>query len=223
LLVLSIALGMTLIIQESPQESYERGKVDGQILVDSTKPYVTMELIPPSEIIVQIVGDDTLSFHRERTDTGYVLTPIYVVRKMWTPYRPGWQEDWLDTSRGWGSIDSNENGWYGWEISEKLARSWYDGVDSTHRTHEDAALDWAMSYLLRERKFVIYFDSTDTLEDILDWYGREVPDSLNFDSTDTMPAVERVDTVKSKLTLYLDSNWLRRLEIEEEVRGDERP
>lgn len=54
-------------------------------------------------------------------------------------------------------------GWYRWEISDDFARAWYDGVDSTHRMYEDALQAWAMSHLLKERKFIIYFDSTDTM------------------------------------------------------------
>jgi len=67
-----------------------------------------------------------------------------------------------------------------------------------------------------------YIDGT-ICEECLWWHEANREMVRPLDSTDTMPAVERVDTVKSKPTLYLDSNWLRRLEIEEEVRGDERP
>jgi len=48
----------------------------------SMKPYMTMEVAPPSEIVTQIVEGDTLYFRRQRTDTGYVLIPIYRVRKL---------------------------------------------------------------------------------------------------------------------------------------------
>jgi len=126
ILILALALIAVVALwqlQESPEQAYERGKIDGQLLVDSTKPYMTMEIISPSEseIVVQIIEDDTLYFIKEWVDTGYVLAPIYMVRKSWTPYRPDWREDWLDTSKGW----------YGWGISEAFARSWYYGTDST--------------------------------------------------------------------------------------------
>lgn len=65
--------------------------------------------------------------------------------------------------RTWYRADSTE-GWYGWDVSEALARDWYDrAADSTHRMYEKAFQAWATSLLLRGRTFVIYFDSTDTL------------------------------------------------------------
>lgn len=81
---------------------------------------------------------------------------------------------WFNDSLGWGSIDSTEKGWYGWDISEALVRSWYDrAADTSHSVYEKAAYAWAMSYLLRERKFVIYFDSTDTIP-VMEMEGVEV-------------------------------------------------
>ena len=99
-----------------------------------------------------------------------------------------WLNDSLDCSlslnvRGIIHLYSTESGfwvdWYSWDISEELARSWYDGVDTTYSMYEDAIKAWAMSYLTKERTFIIYFDSTDT-----------------------MPAIDR-DTITTKQGLYL--------------------
>ena len=80
---------------------------------------------------------------------------------------------WFNDSLGWGSLDSTKD-WYGWEVSEKLARTWLDrAADTSHRVYEKAALAWAMSVLLRDRKFVIYFDSTDTMP-VMEMEGVEV-------------------------------------------------
>ena len=156
ILILALAL-ITVIalwqLQESPQQAYERGKIDGQLL-DTMKPYVTMGIASPSEIVRQIVDGDTLYFWKQQVDTGYVLKPLYRVRKLWVPedsMESCEYEEWLDTSMGW----------HGWEISEKLVQGWYDGVDTTYNMYEEAVYNWAMSYLLRERKYVIYFDSTE--------------------------------------------------------------
>lgn len=108
---------------ESPQDAYERGKIDGQ-LTDSTMPYVTMGIAPPSEIITKIIDDDTLYFWKQKVDTGYVLKPLYRVHRTWTPEdsMESWEyKEWFDTS----------SDWYGWDVSESLARSWYYGTDST--------------------------------------------------------------------------------------------
>ena len=115
---------------------------------------LTMEVAPSSDIVTIIVDGDTLYFWKQQVDTGYVLKPLYRTHRIWTPEDsaadPTWK-DWFDTSRGW----------YSWEISEALTQGWYDGVDSTYSMHEEAAYNWAMSVLLRERKYVIYFDSTE--------------------------------------------------------------
>lgn len=166
-LMIVISFCVTAWVGESPQQAYERGKIDGQF-TDSTMPYVTVELIPPSEIVRQITEDDTLYFWRQQLDTGFVLKPIYRVLKLWTPEdsMESWEyEEWLNTSRGW----------YGWDVSEALMEGWYDGVDSTYSVHEAAMLNWALSVLTKERTFIIYFDSTDTMP-VMEMEGVEVRD-----------------------------------------------
>lgn len=80
----------------------------------------------------------------------------------------------VDSTDTMSAVDSNEGGWYGWEISEALAQGWYDrAADTSHGIYEKAAIAWAMSVLLRERKFVIYFDSTDTTP-VMEMEGVEV-------------------------------------------------
>lgn len=96
---------------ESPEQAYERGYKEGQ-LIDSTKPYVTMGIASPSEIVIQIVEGDTLYFWKQQVDTGYILKPLHRVRRTWTPedsMESCEYEEWFDTSRGWGDkMDSTD-------------------------------------------------------------------------------------------------------------------
>lgn len=145
-IVIGFALGiLTLTTSEmfwGEQEAYERGYKHRN---------VTTWVISPSEIVRRVVGDDTLYFWRQQVDTGYVLKPLYRVLKPWIP----------EDSLGWESWSDTTLDWYSWGVSTALARDWYDGSDNN--IYQDAAVAWVISVLLKESKFTIYFDSTDTL------------------------------------------------------------